>query len=773
MALSLVLCMTIAMVPTEKHLTLLSAAESGDLGTVQRMLQAGADVNTTGDHTMPYGETPLHLAAEAGHREVVALLLEKGARIDQENFNGETPLAVAAWRGHLDVVALLLAKGAEVNQRIGNNGETALHMAALGGHRDVAALLLEEGTAIDQATSSGTTPLLVAASEGRRELVALLLAKGAAINRANSSGQTPLAAAAWNGHREVVALLLEKGAAVNRLTPSGTTPLYDAASGGHREIVRLLLEHGAEVDQAASGGDGDATPLSIAAQEGSQAVVALLLEQGAAVNQTTQDGKTPLHTAASRRHRDVVSLLMRNGASVLQADAYGQTPLHSAAIGGDREIVALFLEQGAALNQAAADGATPLYFAAWNGNQDVVELLLTHRADIRAASKRGDTPLHVAAFFGHEATVQLLLKAGADTNARNRLGERPVDQARRRGHRTLIPVLEPWARDAKQKQMSDLDRVGAGPSSVRARTPKGIRGAATMMAQLEERRDREMLASEAERVLTIVHGLNDPAQQTVLIANATSVEGTLAESENEQAATAESWPARPLMEGNWQELPSEELFTVMQKLRDHRNALSQYIIRKNDWPAPVEPSRLRKLALPCYDNVLLIEAEIRKAGEPPGVLSFILHDRGINTLYGRGAVERIRQLNKWNPPRLSTPEQAATYLKFVIGVMDPGEGNFRVLDGAHSVDWKSDVDRAAHADLEEAIRPLEMRKTEQGWIGVAIIQYKADIYRAELALLLTGEPRMLDDHALGLNLPIKATGYAGGTFRYDALRTDE
>lgn len=228
------------------------------------------------------------------------------------------------------------------------------------------------------------------------------------------------------------------------------------------------------------------------------------------------------------------------------------------------------------------------------------------------------------------------------------------------------------------------------------------------------------------------------------------------------------WPARPLMDGDWQDLSPDQFSAVMQKLRSHRDALSPNLIRRNEWPVLVEPSRLRRLPLACYNNVALIEAEIQETGEQPGVLTFLLHEQGGTLLNGRRGVEQIRLLNKWNPPQLNTPEQAVTYLKFVIGAMDPGDGNFRVLEEAHSVDWKTDADRAAHADLEQVIRPLEIRKNGDSWIGVAIIQYKADLYRAELALSPDGLPKMLDDQSLGSNLPIKVRRFIEW-LRYDAL----
>ena len=63
-------------------------------------------------------ETPLHLAAKIGQIEIVELLINSGANINQGDINGATPLHLAAREGHLDVVKALLAnKRVDVNQK--------------------------------------------------------------------------------------------------------------------------------------------------------------------------------------------------------------------------------------------------------------------------------------------------------------------------------------------------------------------------------------------------------------------------------------------------------------------------------------------------------------------------------------------------------------------------------------------------------------------------------------------------------------------------------
>jgi ankyrin repeat protein len=57
------------------------------------------------------GATPLHIAVCEGNAEMVGLLLDGGADVNQENGVGETPLAMAVARGHEDIIRLLKEKG--------------------------------------------------------------------------------------------------------------------------------------------------------------------------------------------------------------------------------------------------------------------------------------------------------------------------------------------------------------------------------------------------------------------------------------------------------------------------------------------------------------------------------------------------------------------------------------------------------------------------------------------------------------------------------------
>ena len=102
------------------------AAETGDIQTVLRLLNAGIDVEATDE----MGYSPLRLAAASGHTEIVTMLLEHGAdanAADESEFY--TALMGASANGQLEVARLLLRRGANVNAR-DDYDATALTRAA-------------------------------------------------------------------------------------------------------------------------------------------------------------------------------------------------------------------------------------------------------------------------------------------------------------------------------------------------------------------------------------------------------------------------------------------------------------------------------------------------------------------------------------------------------------------------------------------------------------------------------------------------------------------
>jgi ankyrin repeat protein len=93
-------------------------------------------------------------------------------------FVGAQPLHFAAADGDVESVALLLDRGAKINATT-QDGWTALHFACLHGDKGLVQLLLDRGADVSMTTTEGVSALSIATSEGDREIIELLLDRGA------------------------------------------------------------------------------------------------------------------------------------------------------------------------------------------------------------------------------------------------------------------------------------------------------------------------------------------------------------------------------------------------------------------------------------------------------------------------------------------------------------------------------------------------------------------------------------------------------------------
>ncbi len=88
-----------------------TAASSGNLGKIQRLLLGGMDINATDQH----GCTALIRTIGTGRRAAVAFLLNRGADVNHASHNGSTALSAAILSHQPYITRLLLAKGANTD----------------------------------------------------------------------------------------------------------------------------------------------------------------------------------------------------------------------------------------------------------------------------------------------------------------------------------------------------------------------------------------------------------------------------------------------------------------------------------------------------------------------------------------------------------------------------------------------------------------------------------------------------------------------------------
>ncbi|XP_025833800.1 serine/threonine-protein phosphatase 6 regulatory ankyrin repeat subunit A [Agrilus planipennis] len=309
------------------------------------------------------GNTCAHIAAAQGSVTVIEELMKfdrQGVISARNKITDATPLQIAAEGGHAEVVKALVRAGASCTDE-NKAGFTAVHLAARNGHGQVLEVLRSSNSLRVSSKKLGVTALHVAAYFGQADTVRELLTNipgtvksdipnGASLVPAlgNESGMTPLHLASFSGNENVVRLLLNSaGVQVDASThENGYNPMHLACYGGHTTVVGLLLSRSAE-----------------------------LLESH------DRHGRRGLHIAATHGHYQMVEVLLGQGAEINATDKSGWTPLHYASRAGCFDVVKLLTESGASPKSETNQGAAPIWFAASEGHHDVLEYLMTKEHD--------------------------------------------------------------------------------------------------------------------------------------------------------------------------------------------------------------------------------------------------------------------------------------------------------------------------------------------------------------------------------------------------------
>ncbi|KAM9539470.1 NF-kappa-B inhibitor alpha-like [Salvelinus alpinus] len=128
------------------------------------------------------GNTPLHLAVRELRQDCVREITSNCQSTDYlhvTNYSGVSALHLAVQRGKEDIISMLIDAGANVNQRDLGSGRSPLHWAVESQSPRLVQLLLQGGADVDQPSYAGHTALYCALHRPNKEVQALLKARGA------------------------------------------------------------------------------------------------------------------------------------------------------------------------------------------------------------------------------------------------------------------------------------------------------------------------------------------------------------------------------------------------------------------------------------------------------------------------------------------------------------------------------------------------------------------------------------------------------------------
>ena len=288
----------------ERPRDLFTAAANNDRAGAELLLAEGANPSETRHHgkinrNNQLGfKIPFHVALEAKHYSLAALLLKEAQGINGIDEKGWTPLMFAILARDWDMVRELIVDGADIfagyhrssnfyNQSssiknaldvaqrmkseaqlvdifveekgadgvIHTYGETwpFIMLASEGGYTETVKQLREQGAKFDGekamllAMRRNNLQQVIDLIEDETKLIDVFIAANGVDGRIGKGRNTLLMLAAKGGHTKIVELLIARHADVNRRNKNGKTAAMLAKKGGHTKIVELLIARHADI----------------------------------------------------------------------------------------------------------------------------------------------------------------------------------------------------------------------------------------------------------------------------------------------------------------------------------------------------------------------------------------------------------------------------------------------------------------------------------------------------------------------------------------------
>jgi uncharacterized protein len=213
---------------------------------IRFMLENGIDPNNYGGLNV----SPLRLALDQDRMDVVRLLLASGASpVGDED---ATMLHHAVQKQNVELIGLLLDKGADINEP-DIFGRTPIHDAVTQNRMMLCRFLIENGADINTVSRNHESLLQIAIHYKAYDVARLLLKQNIDVNVVDNKGYSPIYFALNYRELDIARDIINKNLNLDQVGPNGVPLLHTVATYGYADILQLLLEKGVDIDQKHQG----------------------------------------------------------------------------------------------------------------------------------------------------------------------------------------------------------------------------------------------------------------------------------------------------------------------------------------------------------------------------------------------------------------------------------------------------------------------------------------------------------------------------------------
>ncbi|AHK15925.1 ankyrin repeat domain-containing protein [Thalassolituus oleivorans] len=316
------------------------AVESQNLSSVKILLKHGAKPNLQNPAAT---FTPLSLACQYGHNEIIELLLKAKANINAIDSEGISPFSLCAGTASSKIIKRMLKMKADIHLS-DKKGQTPLMRAAAYNKMDTVKLLIKHGAHIDQVTNAGFTALFFAVKSGKPEAALTLLAANADASHIGPENTTLVQLAMYQSNYLIAQELIKRGADLTAFDRNGQQLLHAAVLANQPALVQLLINKGADLNTPTGESlvkwryesnfktapyEPPFTPaILLAAQHGHSEIMKILASAGVDINVTSEHGNNITLAAAGSTSPQALATALALSPNANISNKYGQTPLH-------------------------------------------------------------------------------------------------------------------------------------------------------------------------------------------------------------------------------------------------------------------------------------------------------------------------------------------------------------------------------------------------------------------------------------------------------------